>query len=74
MPSVVASLLLTLLSMSNERKARQCVDSMVQGQNVASKSRKSVGPAKAKRLEKRGDRPLNFIGCLALLHAVRSVG
>ncbi len=36
-------------------------------------SRKSVRLARARRLEESGDRPLNILGCFALLHAIRSI-
>ena len=58
--------------MSNEQKARQWVDSMIQSGN-SSTSRKSLRLAQARRLEERRDRPLNVLGCFALLHAIRSI-
>ena len=59
--------------MSNEQKARKWVDSMVAAQNAGNKSQKSVGRTRAKRLERRSDRPLNLLGCFALIHAIRSM-
>jgi len=59
--------------MSNEQKARKWLDSMVEHQNGGTKSLKSVRRARARRLEERRDRPLNVLGCFALIHAIRSV-
>jgi hypothetical protein len=60
--------------MSNEQKARQWVDSMVLSQNGDSKSVKSSGRrVQARRLQDRRDRPLNVLGCFALIHAIRSM-
>ena len=59
--------------MSNEQKARQWLNSMVEGQNGGTKSPKSVRRARARRFEERRDRPLNVLGCFALIHAIRSV-
>ncbi len=58
--------------MSNEQNARKSVDSMIQSRKGAN-SRKSVRLARARRLEESGDRPLNILGCFALLHAIRSI-
>ena len=57
--------------LSNEQKAKQRVDTMIQSRN-GSTSRKSPRFPRAKRLEERRDRPLNVLGCLALLYAIRS--
>ena len=59
--------------MSNEQNAMKWVDSMIQSRKGAN-SRKSVRLARARRLEESGDRPLNILGCLALLHAIRKSG
>jgi hypothetical protein len=60
--------------MSNEQKARQWVDSMVLSQNGDSKSVKSSSRrVQARRLQDRRDRPLNVLGCFALIHAIRSM-
>jgi hypothetical protein len=59
--------------MSNEQNARRWVDSMIQSRKGAN-SRKSVRLARARRLEESGDRPLNILGCFALLHAIRNSG
>jgi len=59
--------------MSNEQNARKWVDSMIQSRKGAN-SRKSVRLARARRLEESGDRPLNILGCFALLHAIRNSG
>src|ERR1700751_1301886 len=58
--------------MSNEQNARKSVDSMIQRRKAAIR-RKSVRLARARRLEESGDRPLNILGCFALLHAIRSI-
>ena len=58
--------------MSNEQNARKWVDSMIQSRKGAN-SRKSVRLARARRLEESDDRPLNILGCFALLHAIRSI-
>src|SRR6266403_2193111 len=58
--------------MSNEQNARKWVDSMIQSRKGAN-SRKSVRLARARRLEESRDRPLNILGCFALLHAIRSI-
>jgi hypothetical protein len=60
--------------MSNEQKATQWVDSMAVGQNGGSKRVKSSGRrAEARRFQDRRDRPLNVLGCFALIHAIRSM-
>ena len=51
--------------MSNEQKAKQS--------DGGTKSQKSVRRTRAKRLEPRSDRPLNLLGCFALIHAIRSM-
>jgi len=56
--------------MSREQDPTQLIDSQVKRQTGATNSRKSSRPARSRR---QGDRPLNVIGCLALIHAVRSV-
>src|ERR1700677_2876079 len=59
--------------MSTEQTPMQWIDSQVQRQTASTKSRKSTRMARSRRQADRGDRPLNFLGCLALIHAVRSV-
>jgi hypothetical protein len=59
--------------MSKEQKARKLLDSMVEHQSGGTKRLKSTGLARARRLEERRDRPLNVLGCFALIHAIRSV-
>jgi hypothetical protein len=54
--------------MSNEQKAKQRVDTMIQSRSGFT-SRKSLRFARARR---RRDRPLNVLGCFALLYAIRS--
>jgi hypothetical protein len=58
-------------SMSIEQNATQWVETMLQGQTRATKQRQSV--ARSRRVRKGTDRPLNILGCLALIHAVRSI-
>jgi hypothetical protein len=59
--------------MSTEQNPMQWIDSQVQRQNDATKSRKSIRLARSRRQVERRERPLNVLGCLALIHAVRSV-
>ena len=59
--------------MSNEQKARQRVDSIVERQNGGTKSLKSAKGVRARRVEKRREQPLNVLGCFALIHAIRSM-
>ena len=59
--------------MSIEQNPTQWIDSQVKRQTGATNSRKSTRPARSRRQGDRRDRPLNVIGCLALIHAVRSV-
>src|SRR5271165_282684 len=61
------------INMSNEQKARKWLDSIVEGQNGGTKSLKSVRRARARHRAQRDDRPLNVLGCFALIHAIRSV-
>ena len=55
--------------MSIEQNSTQWVDSQVKRQ-IGSQSRKSTRQA---RLRGQGEQPLNVIGCLALIYAVRSL-
>jgi hypothetical protein len=59
--------------MSTEQNPMQWIESQVQRQNGATKSRKSIRAARTSRQVERRERPLNVLGCLALIHAVRSV-
>jgi hypothetical protein len=59
--------------MSTEQTPMQWIDSQVQRQTASTKIRKSMRLARSRKQADRGDRPLNFLGCLALIHAVRSV-
>lgn len=59
--------------MCREQNATQWVDRVVQGQVGAGSRRKITRRAQSGRLGERCDRPLNVLGCLALIHAVRSV-
>ena len=61
-----------MFATSNEKKARKRVDPAIEGQNGAT-VRKSVRLARRRRLQTRGDRPFNILGCFALLHAIRSI-
>jgi hypothetical protein len=61
-----------MFATSNEKKARKRVDSAIEGQNGAT-VRKSVRLARRRRLQTRGDRPFNILGCFALLYAIRSI-
>lgn len=71
--SVILSVSKKKVNMSNEQKARKWLDSIVEGQNGGTKSLKSVRRARARRRAQRDDRPLNVLGCFALIHAIRSV-
>jgi hypothetical protein len=57
-----------MLVMSNEKKARKPV-----GPRNRATGRKPVRLARKRRHQERDDRPLNILGCFALLHAVRSI-
>jgi hypothetical protein len=60
------------LNMSNEQKARQTVASMVEAQNTEAKILKALRRARSKRMVEGRDRPLNVLGCFALIHAIRT--
>jgi hypothetical protein len=59
--------------MSNEQKARQCVDSIVERQIGGTRGPKSEKRVRTRHMQKRRDRPLNVLGCFALIHAIRSM-
>jgi hypothetical protein len=59
--------------MSTEQNPTQWIDSQIQRQIGANKSRKSIRLARSRRQGECRERPLNLLGCLALIHAVRSV-
>jgi hypothetical protein len=59
--------------MSIEQSPTQWIDAQVQGQIGARKTRKIIGPPRSRGQGTRLERPLNVLGCLALIHAVRSV-
>jgi hypothetical protein len=59
--------------MSIEQTPTQWIDSQVQRQTASAKTRKSIRVARSCKQADRRDRPLNVLGCLALIHAVRSV-
>src|SRR5260370_21482122 len=71
--SVIFSVSKKKVNMSNEQKARKWLDSIVKGQNGGTKSLKSVMRSRARLRAPRDDRPLNVLGCFALIHAIRSV-
>jgi hypothetical protein len=58
--------------MATEQTATQWIDTQVQHQIGTHKSRKSAGIVRSHRQEDRRDRPLNVLGCMALVHAVRT--
>jgi hypothetical protein len=58
--------------MSIEQNATQWIDSEIQRQTGAAKSRKSINQVRSRRQGERRQRHLNVLGCLALIHAVRS--
>jgi hypothetical protein len=70
--SVLAPFLRVYLAMSNKQKTRLWDNSMVQGQNAATTNR-NVRLARTGSVGDRRDEPLNVLGCLALIHAIRSV-
>jgi hypothetical protein len=57
--------------MSIEQNSTQWIDSQVQRQ--IGKNRKSISHRRSRRQGERREQPLNVLGCLALIHAVRSV-
>jgi hypothetical protein len=59
--------------MSIEQNPAQWIDSQIQRQTGAAKSRKSINQARSRQQGERRQRHLNVLGCLALIHAVRSV-
>ncbi len=60
--------------MSIEQNATQWIDSQIQLQTGATKrSRKSINQARSRRHRENRQSHLNVLGCLALIHAVRSV-
>jgi hypothetical protein len=58
--------------MSIEQNSTQWVDSQVKRQ-IGSQSRKTTRQARLRRQGEQREQPLNVIGCLALIYAVRSV-
>lgn len=60
-------------SMSIEQNATQWVEKELQGEVSATKRSKSARLARSRRFGRGSDRPLNILGCLALIHAVRSI-
>ena len=58
--------------MTIEQKPAQWIDTLLNGQVPAGKPKKSKRPARSRRRSIRQERPLNVLGCLALIHAVRT--
>jgi hypothetical protein len=59
--------------MSIEQNPTEWINSQIQLQTGAIKSRNSINQARSRRQGERRERHLNVLGCLALIHAVRSV-
>jgi hypothetical protein len=60
--------------MFNEEQARQWVDAKVEAQTAGIQMSKSAKRGRSKRhADERRDRPLNVLGCFALIHAIRSI-
>ena len=53
-----------MLVMSTEKKAKK---------TIGATRRNSARLVRKRRTQERDDRPLNILGCFALLHAVRSI-
>jgi hypothetical protein len=58
--------------MSIEQSPTQWIDSQVKRQINFTKSRKSIRIARSRQQGELRAGPLNLLGCLALIHAVRS--
>jgi hypothetical protein len=58
--------------MTIEQKPAQWIDTLLNGQVPAVKPKKSKRLARSRRRSIRKERPLNVLGCLALIHAVRT--
>jgi hypothetical protein len=59
-------------SLSKEQEARQWIDLMIQAQYRTNK-RKSLKVPQPEGQEPRYDRPLNVLGCFALINTLRSM-
>jgi len=59
--------------MAIKQNTTHWADTVLQDQRSASRSRKSAKHRRVGRVEERRDGLLNVLGCLALIHAVRSV-
>jgi hypothetical protein len=59
--------------MSIEQNPKKWIDSEIQRQMGATKSRQSIKQGRSRRQREARERHLNVLGCLALIHAVRSV-
>jgi hypothetical protein len=59
--------------MAIKQNTTQWADSVLQNQRSARRSRKSAEHRRVGRLVEQRDVPLNVLGCLALIHAIRSV-
>jgi hypothetical protein len=60
------------LSMAIKQNTKRWADPILQDQSSPS-SRKSAKHSRVRKLEERRNEPLNVLGCLALIHAIRSV-
>lgn len=58
--------------MTIEQKPAQWIDKLLNGKVPAAKPKKSKTLARSRRRSIRQERPLNVLGCLALIHAVRT--
>jgi hypothetical protein len=59
--------------MAIKQDTKHWADSVLEDRRSARRSRKSAKHGRVGRLEERRDGPLNVLGCLALIHAIRSV-
>jgi hypothetical protein len=59
--------------MAIKQNTKRCVGSFREDQRSAGRSRKSIKHRPVGRLEEPCDGPLNVLGCLALIHAIRSI-
>jgi hypothetical protein len=58
--------------MAIKQSTKRWTDSILQDQNFLG-SRKTAKHTRLRKIEERRDEPLNVLGCLALIHAIRSV-
>jgi hypothetical protein len=64
---------LSSLNMAIKQNTSRSADCILPDENSASRNRKSAKHSPARKLEERRNGPLNVLGCLALIHAIRSV-